>query len=257
MVSHLRKGTNTVGLRAWGVRFAVGLLAVLLALPLAGCSPEIQPLVFGAAPWQAGEVSSYEVTDINGAYAGTARFDWTRVDDDVWNLRRESNTQGTQEIVTTDLREPGFRPIQSTLVRRDGAGTEQVRAGFDRSEANLELTTKQGITTYERVNITSDARVQSTLAMIIRALPLAEGYATRLNVFSPITGQLERVTLSVEEREEVTTQAGTYATWRVHLESPSGETDVWVAVDPPHPVIKYTESYNRGLFELSEFVPGS
>jgi hypothetical protein len=230
----------------------------LLALVTTACgSPEIQPLIFGPAPWQAGEVSTFAVTDINGAYAGTARYDWSRLGDDLWGLRREISAQGTQEIIATDLREPGFRPVQSTLVRMDPSGTEQVRTSFDGSEANLELTTKQSVTTFERVSIPSDVRTQSSLVMILRALPLADNYATRLNIFNPILGQFERVTLTVEEREEVTTPAGSFSTWRVHLASPTSETDVWVAVDAPYPVIKYTESRNGGLFELSEFVPGS
>jgi hypothetical protein len=213
----------------------------------------VQPLVFGAAPWQAGEVSTFAITDINGAYAGTATYEWAVLEGGLWNLRREINAQGTQEIVVTDMSEPGFRPVQSTLVRIDNSGTEQVRTTFNGSEANLEITNKQNITTPERVSIPSDVRTQATLVMLVRALPLAEGYATRLNIFNPIVGRHERVTLTVADREDVTVPAGTFESWRIELESPDSETAVWVAVAAPAQVVKFTESRNGGLFELSEF----
>ena len=221
---------------------------------LVGCgSPDPQPLVFGAAPWQAGEVSTFAVTDINGSYAGTARYEWTKMEGELWNLRREINAQGTQEIVVTDMREPGFRPVGSTIIRSDQSGTEQVRAGFDGSEVNLELTTKQDITTYDKVSVPSDVRTDVAAVMLVRALPLTAGYATRLNIFNVIVGQYERVTLTVIGEETVTVPAGSYQTWHLELESPNGKTEAWVGVDAPAPLIKFTDTRNGGLFELSEF----
>ena len=235
----------------------VALVVVLALLGLAGCgTPESQPLIFNAAPWQSGEASEYRLTDINGAYAGTARYDWIALGTDGWSLRREINAQGVQEIVAVDVRAPDYRPIQSTVVRMDANGTEQVRAAYAASDVNLELTTKQNITTFERMSIPSDARDQATLAMLVRALPLAERYATRLNVFLPVVGQLDRVTVSVVQREQVTTPAGTFDTWVVHLETPTSETDVWVGVQAPFPLVKFIDSRNGGTFELSSFTPG-
>jgi hypothetical protein len=233
-----------------------GTILALLFL-LAGCGqPAIQPLIFNAAPWQPNEISSYQLTDLNGNYAGTARYDLTQLEGDLWNLRREINAQGTQEIVAVDFTQTGFRPAQSTLVRIAREGTEVVSAAYEGSAANLELTTKQNITTYERVNIPSDAREQATLVMLLRALPLAEGYATRLNVFSPVTGLLDRVTVEVVRPEQVTTNAGIFETWYVRLETPNSETEAWVASEAPYPVVKFIDSRNGGTFELSDFQPG-
>jgi hypothetical protein len=241
--------TQMAGIRA-------GMLAILCLL-LASCSqPEIQPLIFNAAPWQPNEVSTYQVTDVNGNYAGTARYDLTQLEGDLWNLRREISAQGTQEIVTVDMTQPGFRPSQSTLVRIAGNDTEQVHADYNGSEVNLELTTKQNVTTFERVSIPSDAREQASLIMLLRALPLAESYAVRLNVFLPIVGILDRVTVSVVGREQVTTPAGTYECWLVRMETADSRTEAWIATQAPYPVVRFIDSRNDGTFELSEFQPG-
>jgi hypothetical protein len=232
------------------------LLGALVGLVMGCGQAEVQPLRFNAAPWQPNEMSLYELTDINGNYAGTARYDLTQLEDATWNLRREINAQGTQEIIVVDMGESGFRPLQSALFRIDGDGTEIVNTVYSGSEANLELTTKQKVMTVERISIPSDAREQATLVMLLRALPLAANYAVRLNVFLPIVGTLDRVTASVVGEEQVTTPAGTFATWHVRMATADSETEAWVAQAAPYPVVKFIDSRNGGIFELSEFQMG-
>lgn len=230
---------------------------LLLLVLLVGCSqPDIQPLRFQAAPWLPNEASTYQLTDIDGNYAGTARYDLTRLNNGVWNLRREINAQGTQEIVVVDMGEEGFRPIESTLIRMDRNGTEVVSTEYDGSAAHLELTTKQNITTFERISIPSDARDQATLIMLLRALPLAQNYAVRLNVFWPVVGSLDRVTLEVLRQEQVSAPAGTFDTWYVRMKTKDSETEAWVSTEAPYPVVKFIDSRNGGTFELSDFQPG-
>ncbi len=231
---------------------------VLLLLPLMGCSrqPDIQPMSFNSTPWQPNEVSSYDLTDVDGNRAGTARFDLTELANGGWNLRREISSHGIQEIVVIDMSEDEFRPIESTLIRVDQGGTEVVRSKYSGSQADMELTTKQNITTQQRVSIPSDSREQASLVMLLRALPLAEGYATRLNVFWPVVGSLERVTVQVVGEEQITVPAGTFDTWHVLVETPNSATDVWISKEAPYPVIKFIDSRNGGTFELSAFDPG-
>lgn len=229
----------------------------LFVVAAAGCSEvEVQPLRFGDAPWQQNEVSTYQLTDINGNYAGTARYDLTRTAEDVWNLRREISAQGTQEIIAVEMGNVDFRPLESTLVRVDRRGTEVVKTEYDGNNALLELTTKQNITTVQRISIPSDAREHATLMIILRALPLAENYAVRLNVFLPVVGIVERTTVQVAEQEPVSTPAGTFDTWHVLLETPNSKTEVWVSTQAPYPVVKFIDSRNGGTFELSEFQAG-
>lgn len=230
--------------------------AALLFL-LVGCSqPEVQPLRFNDAPWQVNEVSSYLLTDINGNYAGTARYDLTRSEESRWNLRREINAQGIQEIIAVDMTREEFRPIESTLIRIARDGTEVVSTQYSSSEVNMELTTKLNVQTVQRISIPSDAREQATMVMLLRALPLTQDYATRVNVFLPIVGILDRVTVEVREQVQVTTVAGTFDTWYVRMATADSETEAWVATQAPYPVVKFVDSRNGGTFELSEFQPG-
>ncbi len=56
----------------WPALFT-GILLILFA----GCGgPAAQPLVFNPAPWSAGEVSTYDLKDRNGAPIGTASWTW-------------------------------------------------------------------------------------------------------------------------------------------------------------------------------------
>jgi hypothetical protein len=135
-------------------------------------------------------------------------------------------------------------------------GTEVVTTEYSGSEANLELTTKQNIMTVQRVSIPSDAREHATLIMLLRALPLVESYAVRLNIFLPVAGILDRVTVIVEGQEQITTPAGTYDTWVVRMETPNSETEAWVSTRAPYPVVRFIDSRNGGTFALSEFQPG-
>jgi hypothetical protein len=228
----------------------------LLAL-VAGCSqPDIQPLTFNEAPWQANEASTYQLTDLNGNPAGTARFDLTLPEGANWNLRREIDAQGTQEIVSVDMSKTGFRPLQSTVMRIAKDGTEIVKSVYNGSDANLELTTKQNITTMQRVNIPSDAREQATLVMLLRALPLAQGYAVHMNIFLPVVGILDRVTVTVVKQEQVDVPAGSYDTWYVQMKTEDSQTEAWVGTQAPYPLVKFVDSRNGGTFALSEFQTG-
>src|SRR5690606_19291096 len=109
----------------------------------------------------------------------------------------------------------GFRPQSSYLERSNAAGTETVDAQYGGPEVNMELTSRADVMTTQRVEVPSDVREMASLPMIARALPLARGYATQLNGFTPIVGLLDRVTLSVVGDEQVTVPAGTYDTWVV------------------------------------------
>lgn len=235
---------------------------LLLAFLLVSCNqPQIQPLTFASTPWGAGEVSEYQITDVNGQPAGTARFTIERGESqqngDGWSIRREIAAQGTTEVVTVEMNN-GLRPITSTLVRTGGLQRvqESVKASYDSGQVDMELTTAQNVTTYQRVNITSDARDGWVLLPVVRALPLAERYATRINSFVPILGRLETFTVAVVGGEQVAVPAGTFAAYKVELSARDHKTTAWFTQDAPHVLIKYVDGRNRGTFELTEFQPG-
>lgn len=235
-------------------------VAVVVMLLAACGTPEIQPLSFEQPVWNAGEISHYTATNSGGDRVGTLRFDIEPgPGGEGWQIRRAISGVGIDDVVSVQVQGVGYRPQTAQLVRLENGGREQILTTYAGSRADLELTTRQDVTTYERISITSDVRDEATLLMLVRALPLAERYATRLNVFTPIMGSMERMTVQVNGREEVTTPMGTYEAWRVTIVGRDRDRriEAWIGVEAPHPVVKFVDGRNRGTFELIEFESGT
>ncbi len=233
-------------------------LAGLALVILAGCSrPTPTGLVFNPAPWQDGEQHTFLLTDVDGNRAGTATYAMTGGTNDageaMWSIERIISAQGDTEQIAMKVGAAGFRPQSSYLERSNAAGMETVDAQYNGPEVNMELTTRADVMTTQRVEVPSDVREMASLPMIVRALPLARGYATQINAFTPIVGLLDRATVSVVGDEEVTVPAGTYDTWVVTIDTGDAVSRLWIAKDAPFPLVKYIDGRNKATFELQEF----
>jgi hypothetical protein len=249
--------------RAYGriVQFASWLTVVAIAaLLVTGCGrPTPVPLMFNPAPWQNGEQHVFAVTDSDGRPAGTATLTASEGQNDknerMWVIERVINAQGDQELVTVKVSDQGFRPQSSYLERTNASGTESVDAQYNHGQVDMTLNTRQSNMSLQRAQIPSDARETVTLPMLVRALPLAEGYATQINAYLPIAARLERVTVQVLGTEDVTVPAGTYKTWVVEIDTGDAQSKVWVAQAAPYPLIKYFDGRNKATFTLTQFRP--
>ena len=258
-----RFGRNPVAKRLYLlslIRHGLGCALYLVSmLILSACSAQLQPLVFGEPVWADGETSAYRVTNREGRIVGAATFQvqtgGQQLKEGGWTLIREINDSGMRERATIEMQAGGFRPVYSNLIRTDSGGSRQVvETRIERTQVDIELTTRQGATVYERVQVPSDIRDERTLLLILRSLPLAQGYATRINSFLPVVGQMERVTVRVRRTESVTVPAGLFDTWLVDLKSNERTTKAWVAQTAPYPVVKFIDGRSRATFELMEFV---
>ena len=234
---------------------------LLIGGGLSACSqPTIEPLRLQAIPWTSGERSTYEVIDLNDAYAGTATIEFTsgaeHVGGDAWTMRREIIAQGDQEIVVVEMNATGLRPAFSNLLRMTGPAREQVKTTYTTGQADLELTTSKDVTTYERINIPSDARDQRTLLALVRTLPLRMGYATQVNSFLPIANLLERTTIQVLKEEQVETPAGTYTAWLVELSARDSKSQAWIATGAPYMLVKFVDGRSGGTYSLQAYEAG-
>lgn len=240
-------------------------MLLLLALLLGGCgsSATPQPLIFGPAPWPAGEQSIYSLTDADGQQAGSALFTLSSVagagqsnaaetDDAAWQLVRAITALGSQETMTVTMDAAGFRPQTSQLLRISADGSESVDAIYNSGQVDLTLSTRQNIMTVQREQVPSDARETVTLPMLLRSLPLAEGYATQVNAFLPVAAQLERITVRVTGEETLQTAAGSFAVWVVELDAGDAQSKAWIAKEAPYPLIKYIDGRNDATLELTE-----
>ena len=222
---------------------------------LTACSAaQPQPLIFGEPVWADGETSAYRVTNREDRIVGTATFQvGQRVEDGGWTLTREINDAGVSELATIEMQPVGYRPLQSHLVRTFGGGKQVVEAQFEGAQVDIALTNRQGATVYQRVQVPSDIRDERTLLLIVRSLPLAQGYATRINSFLPVAGKMERVAVQVRRSESVTVPAGSFDTWVVELKSNDRTTKAWVAQAAPFPVVKFIDGRSQATFELTGF----
>ena len=175
------------------------------------------------------------------------------MEDDGWTLIREINDAGVTELATIEMQPVGYRPVSSYLVRTFGGGKQVVEAQIEGAQVDIALTNRQGATVYQRVQVPSDIRDERTLLLIVRALPLAQGYATRINSFLPVAGKMERVAVQVRRSESVTVPAGPFDTWVVELKYNDRTTKAWVAQTAPFPVVKFIDGRSQATFELTGF----
>jgi hypothetical protein len=242
-------------------------LTLILAILLAGCDsqPDVQPFTYNEPPWTAGEVALYTISEKGDDAVGTVRFDMISggrtVAPEDWSIRRETVTPDGTELIVVEATNSGLQPRASTLIRthegsNEGEGNEMVFSEYNQGQVDMRLTAANNNTTPRRASIPSDARDQRTILQLARLLPLSDGYATRFNSYLPVADQRDRVTLSVVGREEVDVPAGIYDTWHIELEGDSRQTEAWIGVEPPFPLVKYREGASGAVFELLEYTPG-
>jgi hypothetical protein len=79
----------------------------------------------------------------------------------------------------------------------------------------------------------------------------------RLNSFYPITGELERASVAVRDRVQVNAPGGSYDTWHVLLDTGNAESELWIGVEPPYPLVKFTDPRAGAVYELESVAPGA
>lgn len=238
-------------------RWAVILFVVTI---VAACGrPEPQPLIFNPVPWQAGEGSLFDVTDLNGQYAGTTVYTMAASGASKpgsWLIRRETNTQGDHETVESEITDRFFRPLQVNWSLENNGSVETIDAKFVDGAVDMVLTSKQRQVHTEQRTIPTDSYDAYSLMMLLRALPLADDYATELTMFTLLTGQLEFVTVRVLQQEDVTVPLDTFHTWALELQNGDKKSQVWIGTEAPYPVVKYIDARNGGTYALSSFETG-
>ncbi len=232
-----------------------------MTLLLGSCGrPEPQPLLFAAAPWTSGEQHTMSLTNADGQQVGSAVYTLQGTEDGTgqpaWGFERQIMALGSQEVITVTMDAQGFRPQASRLLRSSDGSQESVDAQYGGGQVDMLLNTRQNIMTTQRAPVPSDARETVTLPMLLRALPLANGYATEINVFMPVAGQLERIAVQVTGEETLQTEAGSFATWVVELDTRDSQSKAWIAKEAPHVLVKYLDGRNKATLQLTQYQPG-
>ncbi len=219
---------------------------------LGGCgvgSADFQPLRVGKIPWAPGETTLYQITDSGGNDAGMMRIRLSDIDDGSRLMQREIGGIFREELAIT-MKADNLRPIETNLVRTHQDGIESIRTNYNGSKVNMQVTTKVNVTTDRLESIPSDSYDYRTIMMLLRALPLESGYATKVNGFLPIGATLERMEITVRRSEEVDVPAGSFQTWKVLMNTRSGRSMAWIGTEEPYLLVKYEDSSNGATFEL-------
>ncbi|HON41865.1 MAG TPA: hypothetical protein PLM74_01885 [Bacillota bacterium] len=235
-------------------------LAVLLTLMAIGIAvmayTEGDPrrVIRLSPPWQPGEISRLEAYDPDGNLLLT------------WELSVES--QGSQVVFITDREAAGFReralvfadpytliPRRTELERESGQGRVDYVAEYGSEDVTIQANLPRG---HEEAAMKLPARPfydDEQLIMIIRALPLYSSFRGTLKSVVTRAGAQDSVILRVRGRESISVPAGHFDTWKVEITGTY--QSAWIAVAPPHQLVRYENRKTGILSELAEYMEGT
>jgi len=233
---------------------AVVLLAALLAAAASGCRAEEEPLVL-SAPWDDGEVSRLEVL---AADTGTEIAGWVitmaAAPDGGWVITTEMSAPGMTEVSSVHVRAADLLPL-SIDYELESAQAQATYTGLYGEEDLVITATVNGEAQSPTVKLPEPPYFDNEQVVpTLRAMPLAEGWETALNIVGSKSATKGRITVKVAGREEVTVPAGTFDCWKVELVGM--EQAAWISVDPPHQLVRYENTRAKTLSRLVDYLPG-
>lgn len=227
------------------------MVVAFLAMVAAGCTRSTAVL----ETWVAGdgEVSTFRVVlETGGAEVGHARYAVSRQDGD-WVLRNEVTLGSAGEVAVITLEAGNLRPRRLEL-EAVPAGLFHLEAGYGDRTATVRLT-QGGKTEDHTITLPQSPFYEGdSFLHVLRSMPLADGYRTQSTVVMARGLTAAVFVVEVKGCETVRVPAGEFEAWAVHL--PELFQTVWVAVEPPHPVVRILNQGAGVVFELVEFQPG-
>lgn len=203
-----------------------------------------KPLQLQPAPWTDGEVAKLTLKTKTGMNIGELLY--------IPRLIQ----QGGKQIWQLDSYQivPISNSVQFTRVEADattmapsaGRTINQLGdfvAAYEPDKVTLSMTAK-GKTTTKDIAISGPVFDNEEALMLIRRLPLAEGYSTRFQIFPVISGTVVDCQIDVVGTEDITVPAGSSKCWMVKLAVYSGitkalEHTLWFSADEKKQLMKY------------------
>lgn len=204
-------------------------------------------------PWQPGEISRLQAHDRSGQPFLT------------WELSVDS--QGSQAVLVSDHRAAGFHeraavvadprtliPISTKFEHESAEG----RVDYVAEYGSVDVIIKAGL---PRGNEEGAMKLperpfydNEQLFMVIRALPLYQRFRATLRSVVTRAGAQENVVLRVVGRESISVPAGHFDTWKVDIAGT--HQSAWIALAPPHQLVKYENRKAGIVSELVEYAEG-
>jgi len=176
---------------------AVVLLAALLAAAASGCRAEEEPLVL-SAPWDDGEVSRLEVL---AADTGTEIAGWVitmaAAPDGGWVITTEMSAPGMTEVSSVHVRAADLLPL-SIDYELESAQAQATYTGLYGEEDLVITATVNGEAQSPTVKLPEPPYFDNEQVVpTLRAMPLAEGWETALNIVGSKSATKGRITVKV------------------------------------------------------------
>jgi len=234
---------TSIVLAGCGTAVVLGLLLALPAGCRAGQALQLSP------PWQVGEVSRLEV------HRGkTLLLTWDlRVEkkNSEVALVSEQKTQGFREYAAVFVDPVSLVPARTEFEQESAQGRVTYTATYEDKDVVIKAQTPRGP---QELKVRLPARPyfdNEEFIMVLRALPLAEGFKVILDDIVTRTASKAAITVQVVRRENVTVPAGTYDAWVVELKGTS--QFAWISSSAPHELVRYENKQAGTVSELVEY----
>ena len=261
-------------MRRWPAQAALAIATVAIAA--CGSEPlEAHAPIFAQAPWTGPERLSYELRqrgDLQGwcvletqPEAAPGVTELRRLCTDAQEGRYQDNGFVQVEPATLrpfsalrvngDLREGGEQRFATTYLPAEGLVRFESRR-YDADESGLTEPEPSKTLSVDRALPEPAEGVpepgwydDEELLWLVRGIPLEEGYAGAYTNVNAATGRVFSAEVRVEQREQVEVPAGVFEAWKVRIETSTVTNFAWVALAPPHRVVK--ARIERFTYELA------
>jgi hypothetical protein len=215
-----------------------------LNVKVAGTAEPTKPLEIGAAPWTSGEVAKLVLKTKTGVNVGELLYIPKMVQQNgkqVWQLDSYQIVPISNSIQFTRVEADG-----ATMAPSAGRTTNQLGdfvAAYEQDKVTLSTNIK-GVDTTKAIAVSGPVFDNEEALMLMRRLPLAEGYSAKFQIFPVVSGNVADCQIDVTGTEEVTVPAGTVKCWTVKLAVYSGtikalEHTLWFSADEKKQLVKY------------------
>jgi hypothetical protein len=214
-------------------------------------------------PWAAGDRCRLEVA--GGAEAkpvATWELEVARGGEESWlltsrvvaHVRAGGPEPSSEETCTVEAHKTTLAPLRVEYLLRHGSGQATYEAVYGEGKARIRAEIDGERRTAEVVLPEPPYFDNEQFVMVLRALPLAVGFATTLNTIVTKVGSKMPVTIHVVKMESLVVPAGPYRCWVVELKGHGQRA--WIACDPPRQLVRFTNEDAKTDARLVDHVGG-
>ncbi len=231
------------------IKWTHALLAAVLFFSLAGCrqSPQVQLRV----PWKPGETSVLRLEQ-KGQVLGTVTLHAGKEDENwvitsITEIASANFTERTSVVVDKD----SLVPVRTDFERNAPGGVATYVALYQGNKVNINAQLPEGAQNVD-VRLPSQPYYDNEqFTMLLRAMPLKEGWKGTFNVIVTRTAGKTQLTVEVVGKEAVRTETGEFVCWKVDIKG-IGQS-AWIEVESPNRLVKYENKGAATVLTLVEY----